>query len=153
MKPNSAISAVLAKPALSSTVQAGQIFGEDEPPMTNATPAVAMPSEAVLILRPDGYEFSTDGDVEISKQRIFQRDGKFFVTLEIAVRALLLMACLGLASCAGYSGSITIGYTGTTPSGKPYTIGVSVPIQRQEVVKPATVPVAQSGKAAASVMP
>lgn len=67
--------------------------------------------------------------------------------------ALLLMACLGLASCAGYSGSITIGYTGTTPSGKPYTIGVSVPIQRQEVVKPATVPVAQSGKAAASVMP
>lgn len=152
MKPNSVLSTVVAKQPPAGAVQAGQIFGEDEPPMMPASPAVSLPSEAVLILRPDGYEFSSDGDVEIAKQKISQKDGRYFVTLEIAVRAVLLLACLGLASCAGYTGSITVGYTGTTPSGKPYTIGVSVPIQRQEV-RPATVPVAQSGKAVSPVLP
>lgn len=149
MKPHSVLQAVVAPKVEPPVV--GQIHGEDSV-AGGPHPLVSMPSEAVLILRPDGYEFGTEGEVEIHKQKVSQRDGKFFVTLEITVRTILLLACLSLASCAGYSGSITIGYTGTTPSGKPYTIGVSVPIQRQEV-RPATVPVAQSGKAVSPVLP
>ena len=51
------------------------------------------------------------------------------------MRTLLFLSCLALASCQGYSGSFTVGYTGQTPDGNPYTIGVSIPVQRA----PATV--------------
>lgn len=66
----------------------------------------------------------------------------------VAVLGLLafMFACCG---CEGYQGAFTVGYTGKTPQGNDFTVGLSLPIQKP---KPVVLP-AVSAKEVANVQP
>lgn len=53
------------------------------------------------------------------------------------MKLLLAIICLALAACQGYEGAFTVGYTGKTPQGNDFTIGLSLPIQKPAAVLPA----------------
>lgn len=122
--------------------------------VVSAPPVIKpLPGEAVLTIRADECDLSIDGEVMVRKQRFTKKDGWHFITLEIKVLAALILACL-FTSCQGYSGSFTVGYTGQTPDGNPYTIGVSIPVQRLSNSQIPQVPVAPvSAKEALKVQP